>query len=65
MQNRACLWLHEGQLKSARFVDAGRPSVEIQAQLQPKLTDWLRAVGLSAMARDRSNARELRQPGGK
>jgi len=59
------LWLYEGQLKSARFIDVGRPSIEIQAQLQAKLPDWLRAVGLSAMARDRSNARELRQPGGK
>ena len=34
------IWLFEGKLKSARFVDAGRPSIEIQAELQPKLPIW-------------------------
>lgn len=34
------LWLHQGKLRSARFVDAGRPSLEIVAELQPVLPGW-------------------------
>ena len=34
------LWLHTGTLRSARFVDRGRPSIEIVAELQPALPGW-------------------------
>lgn len=34
------LWLHQGTLRSARFVDAGRPSMAIEAELRPALPGW-------------------------
>lgn len=34
------LWLHQGKLRSARFVDAGRPSMQIEAELRPALPGW-------------------------
>ena len=34
------LWLHQGQLVSARFIDAGRPSLELVAILQPQMPGW-------------------------
>jgi hypothetical protein len=38
------LWLHQGKLRSARFVDGGRPSIEIVAELQPALPGWARRL---------------------
>lgn len=35
------LWLHQGELVSARFIDAGRPSLELVAELRPQLPGWL------------------------
>lgn len=35
------LWLHEGKLLTAQFVDAGRPTLELVAELQPKLPGWM------------------------
>lgn len=38
------LWLHQGQLVAARFIDAGRPSLELVAELRPQLPGWLEHV---------------------
>ncbi len=35
------LWLHQGELVSARFIDAGRPSLELVAELSPQLPGWV------------------------
>lgn len=38
------LWLHQGELVSARFIDSGRPSLELVAELRPQLPGWLEHV---------------------
>lgn len=35
------LWLHHGELVSARFIDAGRPSLELVATLRPQFPGWI------------------------